>query len=192
MTERTKDGWGEPRNLGAPVNTDANEWFASATKDGTIYFSSSRAGGGDSQLYRSRYVNGRYSTPENLTALNEGGAGETEPYVSPDESFILFSSYGRPDGYGGWDIYISFNRNGNWTPPKNLGPLVNTSTRDYSPRLTPEGRYLFFTSERNFATAPLARRLSYPGLLTEMRGVLNGNGNIYQMELSALVAQSTP
>jgi hypothetical protein len=34
VVDRTPDGWGEPRNLGAPVNTDSNEWFASVTAAG--------------------------------------------------------------------------------------------------------------------------------------------------------------
>jgi Tol biopolymer transport system component len=190
--ERAPRGWGEPHNLGAPVNTDSNEWFASVARDGTLYFSSSRPGGkSTSGLYRARLVGGKYAAPEPLDDINKVGDGQTEPYVAPDESFLLFSSYGRADGYGGWDIYISRRRGGGWTEPRNLGPKINTSTRDYSPRLTPDGKYLFFTSERNFSTQPLSRRLNYEELLTRLHGVLNGNGNIYQIELGAVANETS-
>src|SRR5439155_36692 len=35
-------GWGDPRNLGAPVNSSVNEYFASEASDGTLYFASAR------------------------------------------------------------------------------------------------------------------------------------------------------
>jgi Tol biopolymer transport system component len=187
VMDRTSDGWGEPRNLGAPVNTESNEWFASVTAGGTLYFSSSRPGGrGIVDLYRARPAGDGYDAPEPLADFNAAGLAQTEPYVAPDESFLVFSSYDRPGGYGGWDIYVSYNRGGTWTEPRNLGPKVNTSTRDYSPRLTPDGKYLFFTSERNFATPPLRKRLTYEDLVRGVRSRLNGLGNIYQINIKAL------
>src|SRR5690348_964974 len=57
MVERTATGaWGAPRRLPAPINSDANEYAASMTADGAIYFSSARDGA--IQAFRSRFVNG--------------------------------------------------------------------------------------------------------------------------------------
>ena len=191
LVERKGPGWSEPKNLGVPINTEASEWFASVTKDGTLYFAADRSGGfRNTHIYRSRWVNGRYTEPERLPDAINSESIETEPYIAPDESFLLFSSYGRAGGSGDWDIYISYNRNGVWSKAKKLGPRVNTSARDYSPRLTPDGKYLFFTSERNFATTPLERPLSYQQLVRNLRSVLNGNGNIYQIGLNTLEADS--
>ena len=187
LLERTKSGWSAPKNLGSPINTDGSEWFASVSNDGTLYFAADRSGGfRNTHIYRSRFENGKYSEPEKLSdAINSEGI-ETEPYIERDERFLIFSSYGRADGSGDWDIYISYNRNGRWGKAQNLGPRVNTSARDYSPRLTPDGKYLFFTSERNFSTKPLERRLTYQEILNDLHSTLNGNGNIYQIELRAL------
>ena len=44
--------WGTPRPLPPPINSDANEYAASMTADGGIYFSSSRDGA--IQAFRSR------------------------------------------------------------------------------------------------------------------------------------------
>ena len=194
VVDRRGKGWGEPRHLGAPINTDADEWFTSVSANGTLYFCSGRSGAFDEykgEIYRSRLVGGRYSEPEMLPRTVNGGTFTTEPYVAPDESFLLFSTYGREGGLGGFDIYVSYNRGGEWTEAKSLGPKVNTSTRDYSPRLTPDGKYLIFTSERNFSTLPLARPLSYPELERNLRHVLNGEGNIYQVELGAVAGGSS-
>ena len=187
MVERLPSGWSEPQHLGSPINTDGSEWFASVSRNGTLYFAADRSGGfRNTHIYRSRFVNGKYSEPEKLSNAINSESIETEPYIAPDESFLLFSSYGRKDGSGDWDIYISYNQNGEWTNARNLGPKVNTSARDYSPRLTPDGKYLFFTSERNFSTKPLERSLSYQDMVNDLHSSLNGNGNIYQIELGVL------
>lgn len=189
VMDRTAAGWSEPKHPDAPINTDANEWFVSAARGSTLYISSSRASGaanGKGEIFRTRLVNGKYSEPEKLPDTINAGVFVTEGYVAPDESFILFSSYGLKGGFGGYDIYISYHHSDTWTEPLNLGAKVNTGTRDYSPRLTPDGKYLFFTSERNFSTRPLERPLSYRELENALDSTLSGNGNIYQIELSSL------
>ena len=55
VMERTpKGGWGEPRNMGPPINSEGAEWYPTLTSDGTIYFGSDRPGGkGRTDIYRS-------------------------------------------------------------------------------------------------------------------------------------------
>jgi len=43
--EKLATGWGEPKNVGAPVNSEASELSCSVTRDGTLYFVSNRKGG---------------------------------------------------------------------------------------------------------------------------------------------------
>ena len=43
--EKLGAGWSEPKNLGAPINSEGNEWYPTLTRDGTLYFGSDRAGG---------------------------------------------------------------------------------------------------------------------------------------------------
>jgi hypothetical protein len=45
---------------------------------------------------------------------------------------IVFTS-NRPGGYGGYDLYYSVFRNGNWNTPVNFGPGINTSSDEYRP-----------------------------------------------------------
>jgi len=188
IMDRTAGSWSEPRNLGAPINSEGEEWFASMSANGTIYFANSgRADSkGGMDIYRSRLIDGKYAEPENLGPAINTQAEEGEPAIAPDESFMIFASGGRPESPDNWDLYISYNVNGSWTPAKHLGPMFNTSARDYSPRLTPDGKYLFFTSERNFSTKPLQKPLTYSELETNLHSILNGNGNIYQIDLAAV------
>ncbi|WP_420578657.1 hypothetical protein [Ekhidna sp.] len=47
-------------------------------------------------------------------------------------------------GFGKADLYISFNNEGNWSEPINLGPKVNTGKTEMCASVSPDGKYLFF------------------------------------------------
>ncbi len=188
MVEKKGDGWGEPIPLDSVINSRYDEHFASMAANGNIYFSSNRPGAlggpGDGDIYRSRLVNGKYMPAEHLDSVSST-AYELDCIIAPDESFILTGCYGRRGGYGNYDIYYSKNINGVWSVSKNLGPKVNSRFRDYSPRLSPDGKYLFFTSEKDFSDKkePID---NYEMLEQGLHSILNGSGNIYQIELKAL------
>jgi len=188
MVEKTATGWSEPIHLDTTINSKYNEHFASMAANGTIYFSSDRPGAmggeGDADIYRSRLVDGKYMPAEHLDSVSST-AYELDCLVAPDESFILTGCYGRKGGYGNYDIYYSRNIKGTWSTSKNLGPKVNSRFRDYSPRISPDGKYLFFTSERDFS-ATQEQVKDYKELEKNLHSILNGSGNIYQIELSAL------
>jgi len=111
---------------------------------------------------------------------------ELDCTIAPDESFLLMGAYGRKDGYGNYDIFVSEKINGKWTASRNLGPKVNSRFRDYSPRISPDGKYLFFTSEKDFTVDTTKNISSFKDLKNGFQSILNGSGNIYQIELSAL------
>ncbi len=88
------------------------------------------------------------SAPENLGPPINTRFPEFDPFVSPDQSFLIFSSE-RPGGHGDSDLYISFRApDGSWIEPRNMGPGVNSERRDFTPMLSPDGKFLFLTSRR--------------------------------------------
>jgi len=187
VMEKTVSGWSEPKSLGAPINSDGAEWYPTLTTDGTIYFGSDRVGGkGRTDIYRSRFVNGKYAEPENLGDIINTQFNEFEPYISPDEKFLIFMCGGRADARGGFDLYLSYNRQGAWTKPENLGDKINSSGNEYSPIISPDGNYFFWTSVRSFAEKPLEKRMNYRELMSKLKSPQNGLGDIYQIDLSAL------
>lgn len=184
MMDRTATGWSEPKHLGAPVNSEANEWFPTVAASGTLYFGSERPGGkGRVDIWRTRRVDGRYRDPENLGDPINSAASETEPYVSPDERFLILAAASRPDGKGAYDLYVSYNRQGTWTTPENLGEPINSTEWDFSPKMSPDGNYFFFTSSRGFADTPLTKRLTYDELLARLHRSGNGLRDIYQVDI---------
>jgi len=185
--DKTRGGWSEPHNPGAPINGDWSSHFAMPTRSGTLYFTSDHPGSkGYLDVWRSRLVDGRYTDPENLgDAINGANWANFEVYVAPDESYLIVSAYGHDDGLGDCDLYVSYRKNDVWQPLRNLGPPVNSAARDYSARATPDGKYLFFTSERGLPTDERTAPWTYREFTAAIRSVRNGLGNIYQIDLSA-------
>ncbi len=149
MVEKTDTGWSKPRRLDAPINTDQHESYPSMTRDGTLYFfCRGRGGFGKSDLFRSHRIDGTYQEPENLGAPINTQEHEWDPYIAPDESYLIFCST-KPAGYGSDDIYVAFRmRDGSWTEPVNMGGGVNSSASENRPYVSPDGKYFFFTSTR--------------------------------------------
>ena len=128
--DRTETGWGEPVRFPEPVNTLDRELYPSESRDGFVYFFSSRPEGfGGSDVYRVAITDDGYGVPENLGPMVNSEVGEGDPCISPDGDYIVFSSR-REEGVGDGDLYVSFRlEGGGWTKAQNLGYTVNTEDK---------------------------------------------------------------
>jgi Tol biopolymer transport system component len=191
VVDKTADGWSAARSFGAPINTDAQEFYPTLSANGTLYFSSSRPGGkGAGDLYRARFVDGHFTEPETLGDSINTAQHEGDPYIAPDESYIIFASYGRPDDLGrgnaAGDLYISENVGGVWTKARHLDAPISSPAWDYCPIVSPDGKYFYFSSYRGFAdTLPLPQQ-SARSLAQQIHGITNGLGNVYRVDIGAL------
>ncbi len=187
MMSRRADGeWDEPVRLPSPINSDANEWFPTIAADGTLYFGSERAGGkGGADLYRCRFANGKWSEPENLGDAVNSPASEFEPLIAPDQSFLIFMAAGRADGVGNGDLYISFSRNGVWTPATCLPPPINSKAQEIGAHLSRDGKTLYFSSARRIARDGATPRPANDDERNKL-GPGNGLGDIYRIDMIAV------
>ncbi len=147
ICERNKQGWSRPQILPSPINTDKREGGHSFTIDRTIYFTSNNRYGKKTRgdIYRASLNNNAYKSAEKIPILSTNEYDEDGVYISPDEKFAIFYSFNRPDGYGGYDLYISFKtENNSWTIPENMGAGINTKGIESQPFLSPDKKYLFF------------------------------------------------
>jgi Tol biopolymer transport system component len=193
MVEKQGTGWGSPIHLESPINTDAEEFYPSVSANGTLYFSSTRPGGkgrgGD--IYRARPEGERFGAPENLGDSVNSAGHDADPYIAPDESFLVFSSYDRPDGLGSGDLYVSYNHAGQWSPARHLEQGINSPVREYCPIVSPDGRWLYFTSFRGLLDTPPAKPITYRDLSARLRTPLNGSGNVYRISAAAIQETSS-
>ena len=188
MLEKQGETWSEPNHLGPPVNSEGNEWFPTEAADGTLYFGSDRPGGlGKTDLYRCRRTPDGYAAAENLGPNVNSAADEFEPLIDVDQTMLVFMASGRPEGKGSGDLYISRFVNGAWQPARNLGEPINSRALEISPKISPDGRWLFFTSTRGvFVGKPFAARKSTQEFMSTLHGPGNGLGDIYQVDIGAL------
>jgi hypothetical protein len=91
-----------------------------------------------------------WSEPVRLgPAVNLAGSNEQHPAISKSGLRLYFVS-DRPGGYGEFDIYVSrrADRDSPWETAVNLGPIVNSGTRDFAPNFSPDEHWLYFHSSR--------------------------------------------
>jgi ankyrin repeat protein len=133
--ERTAPGWSEPVSVGEAVNSIGVHWQPSVDKDGHLYFSEF-----EKNIYRSESKDGEFQKPVKITELfkNDTLLGRS-PFISPEGDYLLFSAEDQ--------LHVSFKRkDGSWTDRISLGDEINTRGLNSSPRVTPDGRYIFFVS----------------------------------------------
>ncbi len=152
FVEQAGAAWGLPQRLPAPINSSVRDYTGSFAGDGTLFLTSKRDGGlGQGDVYCARPRGEDFLPPENLGGAINSPSNELGPAVTPDGRVLVFSS-DRPGGVGDWDLYISVRKHGAWSPAKNLGPRINTVSNDAAAHFSPDGRYLFFNSERTGKT----------------------------------------
>lgn len=187
IVERTDTGWGEPKNLGPVINLAGTfSAYPSLSKNNNLYFFSNREGGkGEADIWVAKFVDGHYAEPENLGNSINTELNDVDPFIASDESYIIFCR--RDEGFGGFDLFVSFQEaDDSWTEAKNMGKEINTPSWEICPSVSPDGKYLFFTSDRRthkpFSETPITYRekikiLNRPG---------NGNGDIYWVDAKVI------
>jgi ketosteroid isomerase-like protein len=187
--DRRADGsWGEPYDLGAPVNTKDAEFYPSLTRDGTLYFTRGQARG-RFVIVRSRWKDGRFSAPDTLPAAVNGKGTPYNAFIARDESYLVACVEGRDDGAEpGHPQYFVFFRDPDdrWTEGVCLGKDVSPVNGSAgSACVSPDGRYLFFGSARTGERAD-----GRPATLRALREAAgrpqNGSLDIYWMDASFL------
>jgi WD40-like Beta Propeller Repeat len=153
-----RDGpWGTPRNLGAPVNSAADDFCPSPTSGRRLFFVSTRAGGcGEADIYLTRPTRHGWTQPRNLGCTVNSTAAEAGPvYLEQARTRLLFFSSTRPGGFApeagsppDADLYMSaLGKDGRFSRPR-LVPGVNTAANDARPHLRGDGLEIVFDSDR--------------------------------------------
>jgi Tol biopolymer transport system component len=143
--------WGEPVNLGPNVNWAGMDYYPSISADGMkLYFTScGRAGGfGDDDIWISRWDGTKWSVPVNAGPNINWEWRDLSPSISSDGTKLYFVSWGRPGGYGSYDVWVSTWEDTMWGPATNLGPSVNSAYDEFTTNISSDGRRLYFSSNR--------------------------------------------
>jgi hypothetical protein len=146
--DRTKGGWSEPYHLGNDINSDESESYASITRAGHIYFMKENPDGqGSSDIYVSRFYNGKYQQPENVGAPINTSFRESNPFISADEDYLIYFSSDSA-GFGNVDLMISYRSVNGWSAPENLGVPINTEDSEFCPFYHTREKRLYFARQK--------------------------------------------
>ena len=151
FSEKQNQKWSNPILLSETVNDLNTHMQFSLCENKTIYLISRNYDKARKvEIYYSKYLDGKYQKPVKLPPQVNSEYNELTPFISKDEQYLIFSRAGMPDGYGGADLFISFKKpDGTWTEAVNLGETINSSSWETCPIISPDGNYLFFTSNRS-------------------------------------------
>jgi Tol biopolymer transport system component len=142
---RERDRLGEPILIDSVVAEHPTHWQFSMAANGNLYFMSETAeANGGQDIYMSEWNGEAYLEPISLGEAINSEARDLCPFISPDESFLIFARTGA-DRANRSDLFISFrDTDGNWREAVNMGSVGNSEHNEVCPIITTDGRYLFF------------------------------------------------
>jgi Tol biopolymer transport system component len=140
--------WGAPVNVGAPVNSAANDFCPTISRDGHLfYFVSNRANGcGGDDIYVTRLRADGWDPVANLGCDLNSVGNEASPFPLPESAdgpVLYFSSTKT----GSADLYVSESHGGVFSAAVPITEL-NTTVQDGQPNVRRDGLEIFFFSNR--------------------------------------------
>jgi WD40-like Beta Propeller Repeat len=195
VSERNAGTWSEPAPLPEPINQDTNDNLDPAlASDGSLYFASDRNDpAGHLHIFFSRWDGAKFAAPEKLGLEINSEFSESAPAISPDGQTLVFASSAAPEDperrrpqdliaagkpYPRQDLYVSFKRDGRWTPARHLEHGINSFAEEVYPAFSPDGKFLFWGSERSSFEIP-TKPLDRAQIDRLWSTPLNGRGNIF-------------
>jgi len=152
-----------PVNLGDSINSEFDEYWPSLTADEQTLLIT--------RLLPKRRMNDGRVPEKNMNnyqedffiavkknnfwqnAVNAGSAlntadNEGAQSINVDGKLMYYTACSRSDGKGRCDIYVSHNTNKGWLKGINIGSPVNSKYWEAQPSISPDGRTLYFVSNR--------------------------------------------
>ncbi len=140
------------QNMGEGVNSEWEEYLPSISADGKLFVITRRGphqnGVVSEDFYQSELKNGSWTKAQNMGSSVNTHGNEGAQCLAPNGNVLFFTACDRDDGFGRCDIYLSFKRNGKWSEARNIGPSINSKYWDSQPTISPDGRELYFVSNR--------------------------------------------
>jgi len=143
------------------INSSGDDFAPVVLRGGDILvFTSTRSGpyggSGDQRVWMSTRTTSGWSEPESANEALSHAEHVGSATLTPDGNYMIFAAYEWDDrgagdgrvGSGRTDLFSAERVGGEWGNIKNLGPIINSSSWDSQPSLSPDGRLLFFASDR--------------------------------------------
>jgi WD40-like Beta Propeller Repeat len=190
---RTPSGWSDPQRLPDAVNISKNVHNPSIAANGDLYFTSPAVlNGADTTwaLYRSSYRNGSYAPALPLSFRDATPLDANEPFIAPDQSYLIFGSRGITAPLGPKHLYIACRAGASWGPVVPIrydGDDWDTGHDDAEPEVGPDGTTLYFNSTRSIPIDPNRTRTQMLVDVARLDAWDNGNSHVWTLPLRPLL-----
>jgi hypothetical protein len=155
---RKEERLNDPIRLADGINTNLEEYSVAVTNTNLIICSERNDSLGMTDLFivpRSEEMD-VFNSKKNLGKQVNSKFYEGNCFMDPDETVLVFNFYGQGDG-ANEDIYVSFKKENNWTSPKKLNSLVNTTANEFVYWISRDKSTLFFGRDGDIYMAPFAK-----------------------------------
>lgn len=146
------DRWTEPKNTLENLNNEGpNFMCAIAWNDdkriallGNVYGKNGKMMNG---LSYTENKEDAWEKPEKMKIKEFYTLSDKVDYTISSDFKVIVMSINRADTYGGRDLYVIFQESeGKWSAPVNMGNVLNSEFEDASPFISPDNRFLYFSS----------------------------------------------
>jgi outer membrane protein OmpA-like peptidoglycan-associated protein len=147
--------WSPRKNIGEPLNNEANNFVISVSPDNNTLFLSRRYKTKGNKVLDngqgfslSRRTTKGWSVPVDVLVDNFKNKSKYGEFCMSADQKTLLHAIETNESFGNQDLYVSFRKpDGSWTEPKNLGKRINTSGSENSPFLAADGTTLYFATD---------------------------------------------
>jgi len=147
-----------PINLGPNVNSPYDDYWPMLSTNGTRLYTTknvpiradvafNRKNANEDFFINFLTKDSAWGPVRSIAPLNTR-TNEGAPSISADGQTFVFTACNRKDGFGKCDIYIAKRQRNGWTRPQNIGAPINTRNLERQPSLSPDGKTIYFTSDR--------------------------------------------
>ncbi|HCV15501.1 MAG TPA: hypothetical protein DF637_04120 [Rikenellaceae bacterium] len=183
---------GDSAVLFAPnvISSGMNERDFAISPDGNeIFFCREIGNFKYTTIFYSQRIDNLWTTPEVFEYCVNPEYKYIEPHISPDGRKLFFISTMPVDSssVGNEDIWVSVKNNDKWETPQNLGPPVNTKSKEFFPSVTYDGT-IYFTHLDTIANEEFIYRSRYLAGKYQQPEKLCSNVNIGRARYNAFVA----
>lgn len=148
--EKEDSIWRTPIMLKNAINSPNDELWIDIGDSGTIYFSRTYINEkNNTDIFYSHFIDNRFDEINSICPIINSKGIETAPTIAPDESYLIFTA-GYYEGQNPLSLFITFKQfDGGWGTPIPLLSIMQRSYCDKFSGLSPDGKYLFWVSQRS-------------------------------------------
>ncbi|MGY4396246.1 hypothetical protein ACVWZA_001419 [Sphingomonas sp. UYAg733] len=184
--DRIPGGWSAPVELPPAVNISRRVFKPSIAANGDLYFMADSGSGGSPQwrLFVARHHDAGFAKAEPLPFSGIGDA-DVDPYISPDQSFLIFSSATRSELKDGKEhLFVVTRQGGGWSPVRPIRYTGDDWGGDDGEAQVGPDCLLYFMSSRVLPVPKPRTRQSATAAIDRMEIWDNSNNNVWTLPIT--------